>query len=294
MLDLNRSEFRSAPRSLVWLAGLLEAEGTFLKPPPSGPTCPVISCRMTDRDVVDRVADLFGTGTVSIDKGRYRTEYATTVKGSRAVVLMKELQTLMGERRSAAIEAAIRDFSPPKRKLTYANAEQIRNRHRRGESVSSLSRDFGVARQTIHPILRNQIYLAPALTPWGETPGFLRRIDGLPDGTSLHEFLWLAGWLEGEGSFLAPPPSDPRRPRIQAVSRDRDVVYEAARLLDIKPLHRRDPRNPSWSPLWSVMKAGDRARTLMKALRSLMGQRRCAQIEFALQSSAEQVHAATA
>src|SRR3954454_13630900 len=88
-----------AAHSLTWLAGLLEAEGTFLRPPPSKPGSPVVSCRMTDRDVVERVAERFGTAIIAIDKGRYRTEYATTIKGSRAARLMADLRMLMGKRR---------------------------------------------------------------------------------------------------------------------------------------------------------------------------------------------------
>jgi hypothetical protein len=69
----------------AWLAGLLEGEGTFLRPPPSMPNCPIVACRMTDRDVVERVAACFGTKVVTIERGKYRTEYAATLKGAGAV-----------------------------------------------------------------------------------------------------------------------------------------------------------------------------------------------------------------
>jgi hypothetical protein len=54
-------------RSFAWLTGLLEAEGTFLRPPPSSPRHPVIRCSMTDRDVVERVAAMFGTKVHTIE-----------------------------------------------------------------------------------------------------------------------------------------------------------------------------------------------------------------------------------
>jgi len=57
---------------------------------------------MTDRDVVERVAKLFGTKVLAIDKGRYRTEYAATLKGSRAVAFMADIKPLMGSRRQRA------------------------------------------------------------------------------------------------------------------------------------------------------------------------------------------------
>ena len=45
-----------SPQSLYWLAGLLEGEGSFLKPPPSKPTRVILSVEMTDRDLLERVA----------------------------------------------------------------------------------------------------------------------------------------------------------------------------------------------------------------------------------------------
>lgn len=127
-------------KELFWLAGLLEAEGTFLHPPPSMPNCPIVSCRMTDRDVVERVAAMFGTKVVGIDKGQYRTEYAATLKGSGAVTFMTDIRPLMGRRRQGAIDTAIRCYRPPKRKLAFSDAEKIRRRFSNGESESSLAR----------------------------------------------------------------------------------------------------------------------------------------------------------
>ncbi len=38
------------------------------------------------------------------------------------------------------------------------------------------------------------------------------------------ELHWLAGLLEGEGSFMVGPPSDPRRPAIAVQMTDEDVM----------------------------------------------------------------------
>ena len=54
-----------SPQSLYWLAGLLEGEGSFLKPPLSKPTRVILSVEMTDRDVLDHVADLLGSACTS-------------------------------------------------------------------------------------------------------------------------------------------------------------------------------------------------------------------------------------
>jgi hypothetical protein len=276
-------------RGLVWLAGLLEAEGTFLKPPPSRPRSPIVSCRMTDRDVVERVAEMFGTRVISIDKGRFRTEHAAVLKGSRAVMLMSDLRPLMGNRRGAAIDAVIREYSPPERKLDFEKAEEIRRRYVEEESVSALSRSFTVARPTIRLVLKGRIYGAPKPTPWRDTPEFLREVTLIPEGLSLRDILWLGGWLEGEGSFSAPPPSDPRRPRIAGQSRDRDVVFEVARLMDITPSADKSERTRihGWSPTWKVLLRGSRAIALMQALEPIMGTRRVRQIHSALWAARE-------
>lgn len=274
---------------LSWLAGLLEGEGTFLCPPPSMPNCPIVSCRMTDRDVVERVAQQFGTTVVAIDKGRYRTEFAATLKGERAVALMADIRPLMGMRHQQAIEAALGNYRPPARKLNFEIAEEIRRRASVGESVASLATKYGVARQTIYPILKDQIYRAPPSRPWRTSNLELPRVD-TPSWMSPPELHWLAGWLEGEGSFLAPPPSNLGRPRISGRARDQDVVSEVGRLLRIKPIFDRSNqlRNPEWSAMWRVLLQGRRAAALMLALEPLMGRRRQEKIRAALTIAAAQ------
>ena len=213
------------PEQLQWLAGLLEAEGTFLAPPPSNPRSPVMRCMMTDRDVIERVAKLFGTGVAVHSKGEHRTAYAATLKGVGAVALMRDLKPIMGSRRRAAIERAISAHVPPRYKLCFTDAEEIRKRAAEGEPVARLARSYRVAPQTIRPILQRHIYRSPPARPW-RAAGIGLPEATPPPGVSLAEFYWLAGWLEGEGSFLAPPPSDPRRPRISAQARDQDVVVK--------------------------------------------------------------------
>jgi hypothetical protein len=275
---------RSSELGLCWLAGLLEAEGSFLKPVPSSPRLPIVRCTMTDRDVMDRVAERFGTKTVAIDKGRYRTEYAAALRGLQAVELMRDLRPLMGERRKHAIDAAVRGYRSPVRKLDFSAAEEIREGYVNGQSVSSLSRGFQISRPTVREVLQGTIYATPPQARWRFLPEFLRKPISTPPHLSVRELCWLAGWLEGEGSFCAPPPSDPRRPRIVGQSRDRDVVEEVARLLEVSALSGYDKRarERGWSPTWRVLRQGPKAVALMQALQPLMGRRRSLQIQRAI------------
>jgi hypothetical protein len=56
---------------------------------------------------------------------------------------------------------------------------------------------------------------------------------------------WLAGLLEGEGSFMAPVPSSPRCPAIRVEMCDRDVVDHVARLWRraVCPVKQREPEH---------------------------------------------------
>jgi hypothetical protein len=115
--------------TLCWLAGLLEAEDSFLKPTPTDPNLPIVDCPMTDRDVVECVAELFGVSPAPIDKGDRKTQYVARLKGSVAVALMRDLRPLMGARRQLAIDRALRLYHAPERKLSYPASEDIRRRH---------------------------------------------------------------------------------------------------------------------------------------------------------------------
>jgi hypothetical protein len=94
---------------------------------------------------------------------------------------------------------------------------------------------------------------------------------------------WLAGLLEGEGTFLAGPPSAPRSPAVQVSMADRDVVARAAALLDcavtVVPA-----RREGWRTAYSARVRGARAVQWMERLRPLMGARRRQQIDRAIAS----------
>jgi hypothetical protein len=97
------------------------------------------------------------------------------------------------------------------------------------------------------------------------------------------DLYWLAGLLEGEGSFLAGPPSSPRSPAVQVSMVDRDIVERAAALLGVAVTvvpSRRD----GWRTAYGARVRGSRAVLWMRRLHPLMGARRRAQIERAVAS----------
>ena len=92
------------------------------------------------------------------------------------------------------------------------------------------------------------------------------------------DLYWLAGLLEGEGSFLKPPPSSPASPRVAVEMTDRDVVERVGRVLGAIAQPMPDRNNPRWKPTYRALIGGERAADLMRLLHPLMGLRRQAQI----------------
>ena len=95
------------------------------------------------------------------------------------------------------------------------------------------------------------------------------------------DLCWLAGLLEGEGTFIAGPPSAPRTPAIQVSMADRDIIERVATLLDcavtVVPA-----RRDGWRTAYSVRVRGPRAVEWMRRLGPFLGKRRQGQIDRAI------------
>jgi hypothetical protein len=102
---------------------------------------------------------------------------------------------------------------------------------------------------------------------------------------SLTELHWLAGLLEGEGSFMTGPPSSPGLPVIAVNMTDLDVMARVGRIFGRK-VQALKPRNVRWRTSYQVRVNGGAAVHWMTLLRPLMGWRRQAQIDRALASYA--------
>lgn len=100
------------------------------------------------------------------------------------------------------------------------------------------------------------------------------------------DLYWLAGFLEGEGSFLKGPPSSPGLPIVSVVTTDGDVAERVANLLGVKTFKSNATREiaKNWKPAYSVRKKGFAAVELMKRLYPHMSLRRKIQIEDAINS----------
>jgi hypothetical protein len=99
------------------------------------------------------------------------------------------------------------------------------------------------------------------------------------------ELHWLAGLLEGEGTFMTGPPSSPGLPVIAVNMTDEDVMARLGRIFERKVQVVR-PRNVRWRTSYQVRVNGRDAVRWMSLLKPLMGSRRQAQIDRALASYA--------
>lgn len=105
------------------------------------------------------------------------------------------------------------------------------------------------------------------------------------------DLYWLAGLLEGEGSFQSPPPSDPNSPRVCLHMTDKDVVEKAQNLINAGHIYFEEARQENWSDSWKLTVKGKPAVKLMMKVKPLMGERRTKQIEDAVEEYDEHLDA---
>jgi hypothetical protein len=99
----------------------------------------------------------------------------------------------------------------------------------------------------------------------------------------LHPLYWLAGILEGEGTFMCGTPSSPNSPIARICMTDRDIVTRAALLLDraVTPVRAREAH---YRPPYITQIKGVEAVGLMRAMRPVLGPDRQRQIDRVVES----------
>ena len=99
---------------------------------------------------------------------------------------------------------------------------------------------------------------------------------------------WLAGLLEGEGSFMRGTPSCPNLPVIALQMTDEDIVAKVSQIFGVKyskdKPSKRHVENPHWKRVYSVRIKGQRAVDIMQEIFPLMGIRRQKQMQNAIES----------
>ena len=151
---------------LLWLAGLLEGEGSFGF---HHKKYPRIALVMTDEDIVQRAAQLMDT--VSRSEVRKTTSggtvYRCDIAGPKAVALMRDLLPLMGKRRTIRILELIQSFELENarrggmshagpRKISAQSVLIIRELYKRGLGVNKIAEIANMSHQNIGSIIRRR------------------------------------------------------------------------------------------------------------------------------------------
>lgn len=264
---------------LHWLAGLLEGEGTFLAGPPSAPETVIVRVAMTDRDVVERAGRLLERAVVPLRarQPHHRQAFGVTVRGTAAASLMSSLRPLLGLARNVQIDTVLARWGHGRKRWSSAGpcaAEGCALTARiRGLCDRHYDRWYKASRRDAKP------GVAPRDLTRAEILDYAPQLAGCSDEC---EVQWLAGLLEGEGSFGVAVTNGRAYPTITLQMCDQDVVERAARMLGAPSVLRSAPRNDRWSALFAARLTGDAAASWMRRLRPLMGARRTAAIDRAL------------
>jgi hypothetical protein len=127
---------------LLWLAGYLEGEGSFMKGPPSKPNQPVITFVSTDEDICARAAGLLGVVYYGCKtkKAHHKRSFRAALRAAR------ELFPHMGIRRRAQIERALASYTKySSRVLDESKVRAVKDCHLK---VKEACRHFGISPAT--------------------------------------------------------------------------------------------------------------------------------------------------
>lgn len=266
---------------IYWLAGLLEGEASFLAPPPSKPGRPIFRLPMTDRDIVERAAKLFGRAVTTSHRGRdrgWKPVSITAIQGAAAVYWMRLLRPLMGEQRRSQIDRA----------LGQARHSTIKWRTRGASCVIERCarpvRTRGLCKHHYHAWWKakkrrgtSRFVPVPPQLPFSDL-GELAP----PSSTDGRAIAWLAGLLEGEGTFTVQRTSANAYPSVSLEMTAEDVVRRAADIVGGVNVARIGPREETWSATYIFRVSGSRAAEAMSKVLPFMGERRSRRIELAL------------
>lgn len=140
-----------------WLAGLLEGQGQFHKVNTGNAVrYPEILFKMTDRDVIERVADLWGNriSTETPRREGWKSVHRVNLRGCPAVDVMLRLRPIMGQRRQEQIDRAIDGFETTRRRLRPSEREEIARRLHAGERAPALAAEYRIAREHVYRLAR--------------------------------------------------------------------------------------------------------------------------------------------
>lgn len=141
-----------------WIAGVLEGEGCFS--PQNSKYYSSITVEMTDEDVISRIASILNVnyykcGKKNVLRG-WKQSYKINIRGLSALRIMKEIQPIMGERRSAKIQECLDKFVYKRAcKVTYDETVKI-FKLKGNKKVKDVANEFGITHWRVYQIWRGE------------------------------------------------------------------------------------------------------------------------------------------
>lgn len=154
--DLKASIF--SERDLFWLVGIYEGEGCVRVPKKKRSEL-TIQIGMIDKDIVEKIAKLFGNRNIYTRKRKNRKAfYICQVSGAHAVEVLLALIPFLGVRRKERAKEAIDAYDgfqgSSGYKLNNLAALQIREMKSKGKTAKEIALLFRVNEATIYRVLQ--------------------------------------------------------------------------------------------------------------------------------------------
>ncbi len=232
---------------------------------------------MTDGDVVERVGALLNRAVTPLRprQSHHKVAFATAIKGSEAVALMRAVGSHMGPTRVAQIQRAIASWrgGRGRRRLVVSTC-----------AVSGCMRPVAIRGLCLRHYKvwwkAQKFGRTSRVAPRDPPPAFAIEVD-VRSCNEMCDVAWLAGLLEGEGTFSVARSGALSYPSVSVNMCDQAVVRRAAQLLGTTVWSQK-PRYASWRPSYATAVSGSAATPWMIRLRPFMGIRRRAAIDAAL------------
>lgn len=155
--------------TIDWLAGVLEAEGSFMRGPPSELNSTRISVQMSDKDTIEKISLLWGVAINTFTpKGQnklgssFKEIYMCVLKGAKARDCMSSLKPYMGIRRQEQITTALNSYNPNAKEECYSRIRKVSDESLQdvfdkissGLSYKKVAEEYGVTRNVIRRCLQ--------------------------------------------------------------------------------------------------------------------------------------------
>lgn len=230
---------------------------------------------MTDRDVVDRVGRHLDRAVVPLRarEAHHKPPFAVTIKGAPAVDLMTAVHDFMSAKRQAEIQRAIHSWHPRRSR---------RHRQASGCGVTGCAlraSKRGLCKSHYNSWWKAHRYGRESSIAPVDLPNTILSDHACDE---LCDLSWLAGLLEGEGTFSSTRTQGHSYPVLKVSMCTEDVVLKAAHLLAAPSVTREEPERDGWSATFVAQVGGAHAAEWMRRLRVFMGHRRTEAIDAAL------------